>query len=297
MLCEALVRLAVLEPLPHFRYVGLGGISFKDFALFHQRLGITDMVSIEGETQDIERIRFNKPYSCIRMRWGKSPDILPTLGWPKRAIVWLDYDEALDEEKLEDLELVVSSVKSGSVIVVTVDAEDRVERGPTMPAARMERVRELIGEERIPRETDGTQLAGWGLADLWRKVVDGQIRSSLGDRNRPEPENRRLAYRQLFNFHYADNARMLTVGGYIASPDDSRKLGASGFEDLDYVCGGEEACLIEVPVLTWREALHLDRSLPSSAPRVSAPVWLPQVERRRYGRVYRYFPTYLEAEI
>ena len=33
--------------ITQYRYVGLGGLWFADFSLFHRRLGLTDLTSIE----------------------------------------------------------------------------------------------------------------------------------------------------------------------------------------------------------------------------------------------------------
>lgn len=101
----------------------------------------------------------------------------------------------------------------------------------------------------------------------------------------------------MFNFHYEDGAKMLTVGGYFVDDQDLQKLPADSFVDLDFIRLDKEPYLIDVPVLTWREASHLDTRLPRSAPDVAKPSWLPPEDRQKYGKLYRYFPTYLEAEM
>lgn len=299
MLVEVFGRFSAIRPLPEYRYIGFGAISFKDFALVHQRLGVFDMISMEPAEENQERFVFNRPYSCISIRWGTSSQVLPTLTWHKRAILWLDYDEYLDASKLGDIATVVSSVRSGSILAVTVDVNpDRVEKGPEAPAQRMKLLRGLVGEEKIPRGTKGTCLAGWGMGRVCCEIIHNEIRQALSDRNAPQPHNKQLAYHQLFNFHYADNAKMLTVGGYFVDAHDGARLPPDHFQDLDFVRGGQQPYLIEVPILTWREATHLNERLPRSAPAgVPYPKWLPECARQRYAKVYRHFPTYLEAEI
>jgi hypothetical protein len=298
MLVEVFGRFSAIQPLPMYRYIGLGAISFKDFALVHQRLGVIDMISMQPEEENRQRFVFNRPYSCISIKWGTSAQVLPTLTWHKRGILWLDYDEYLDASKLGDIATVVSSVRSGSILAVTVDVDpDRVGKGPEAPARRMELLRGLVGDEKIPRGTKGNCLSGWGMGRVCCEIINNEIRQALSDRNAPQPDTRRLAYHRLFNFHYADNAKMLTVGGYFVDPNDRRRLPPESFTDLDFVRPDREPYLIEVPIMTWREATHLNERLPRSAPDVSHPKWLPEDERRRYGKVYRHFPTYLEAEL
>ena len=67
MLCEALSRLSFILDLKHYQYVGFGSVYFADFTLFHKQLGIQKLISIEGEEEMEERVRFNKPYSCIEI--------------------------------------------------------------------------------------------------------------------------------------------------------------------------------------------------------------------------------------
>src|SRR6266404_4405372 len=110
MFCEAFARLSRIAPLRSYRYIGFGATTFVDFSLFHQRLGITDMVSIEGFNDARQRVEFNRPYSCIKMKWGKSNEMLPTLEWKKRTIVWLDYDVRLNRDVLADLRLIVANM-------------------------------------------------------------------------------------------------------------------------------------------------------------------------------------------
>lgn len=300
MICEALARLSAISPLSRYRYVGFGSISFKDLALVHQRLGITDLVSVEGAEELRERFLFNKPYSCIRVCWGTATEVLPTLSWRKRAVVWLDYDTPLDREVLGDVGTVVGNVRSGGVLVVTVDAKpERLAGagGGGTVRRRLAALRDQIGENRIPPRIRGSDLAKWGLAQTCREIIQNEIEDTLADRNAPLMDRWRLNYHQLFNFHYADRARMLTVGGYFVNRDDERRAPADAFSDLSFVRPGRDPCLIEVPVLTWREANYLDSRLPRLAPDVPRPVWLPEAERRKYAKIYKYFPTYLEAEL
>src|SRR3954470_6008578 len=86
-----------------FVYVGLGSVWFVDFDLAHRELGIETMVSIEADDVLYERARFNKPYRTVEVVRGYSYDVIPLL-LSDRAdltshpwIVWLDYDEAMDE--------------------------------------------------------------------------------------------------------------------------------------------------------------------------------------------------------
>jgi hypothetical protein len=297
MLCEAFARLARIAPLPSYRYIGFGALGFHDFVLFHQRLGIEDMTSIECELTSQDRITFNRPYSCIRMKWGLSHDVLPTLQWKNRTILWLDYDSHLNARKLNDIALAATSLKSGSVLVVTLPADPGpVEADADMGEKRLSDLRARVGKDKVPSDIEGGGLAQWGTAKAYRRIVTNEVLGALSARNGALTTSSRTAYRQLFNFHYADGVKMVTVGGLLLNPTDARALTARHFKDLEFIRTDDDPYVIETPLLTRREIHYLDERLPRSAPDVNHPGWIPELERRKYARVYRYFPSFSEVE-
>ncbi|HWV98726.1 MAG TPA: O-methyltransferase [Candidatus Acidoferrum sp.] len=299
MMCETLARLSRIAPLRSYQYIGFGAVAFHDFVLFHQRLGIHRMTSVESFTEAQRRIEFNRPYSCIKIRWGVSYDVIPKLKWNQRVIVWLDYDRPLESRMLGDITILTSSVKSGSVVIVTVDADPgRVEADENTPEKRLEVLRSRVGRSKIRASVKGSDLAKWGLAEVSRNVIHDHIEKTLSDRNAPLGPDVRLGYHQLFNFHYADNARMVTVGGLITDPNDEERLNKSHFKDLDFIRteGVEGAYRIESPILTLREIRYLDGRLPRMSRSARHPRWLPEEERKKYAKVYRYFPAFSEVE-
>ena len=88
---------------------------------------------------------------------------------------------------------------------------------------------------------------------------------------------------------------MLTAGGIVLDQDDHKKLSFTDFEDLEFVSNDETTYRIHAPILTSREVRHLNSKLPK--PNVNEPAWLPEDDREKYGKVYRYYPAYTEVEI
>ncbi|MFL5338708.1 MAG: O-methyltransferase [Gemmataceae bacterium] len=299
MLCEALARLSRIARLASYRYVGFGAIGFHDFCIFHQRLGIVDMTSIEGNPDETtqHRIQKNKPYSCIKMKWGMSYVVLPTLPWSRRTILWLDYEHALDAPKLGDVSLACTRLRSGSAIIVTVPADPgEVDTKGNTAERRLQELRSNVGKKNLPPDVKGSHLAKWGLATVLRRIIANRIERTLSERNAVLEESQKLRFDQLFHFHYADGKQMMSMGGLILDTRDREKLSPKHFIDLSFYRPDENAYLIENPLLTWREIKLLDERLPRSAPAVRHPKWIPEIERQRYGRVYRYFPSYSEVE-
>jgi hypothetical protein len=297
MFCEALARLSRIATLASYRYVGFGAIGFHDFCLLHQRLGIKDMMSIEGNLNAKNRIVHNKPYSCIKMKWGMSYDVLPTLSWSKRTILWLDYESPLSDRELNDIALAANSLRSGSALIVTVPADPGpIDAKVDMAEKRLNDLKSRVGKNRLPADLSGAALAKWGMATVSRQILANQIEQTLNDRNAVLDDNRKVRFNQLFHFHYADGAKMMTMGGLIVNGSDEAKLGPKHFKDLSFYMPDLDAYLIESPLLTWREIKLLDEKLPRSAPDVVRPTWIPEAERKKYGKVYRYFPSFSEVE-
>jgi hypothetical protein len=294
MFCEAFARLSRIAPLPTYRYIGFGSTEFCDFRLFHERLGIKDMLSIEGRSDARDRVAFNRPYSCIKVEWGISHDILPTLDWPRRTIVWLDYDSSLNDKKLADISLVASIIKSGSVLLVSfpVDPGDSSEADAVNK--RLLTLKSSVGKNKVPASIEAKQLSKWGMAKACREIVHNEILQTMNSRCAPLPPDARVGYDQLFNFHYADGTRMLTVGGIFLGPKDRDRLSVKEhFKDLEFISFDETDYHIEAPVLTLREMRYLDERLPRSS---SFPKWLSEEDRKKYRKVYRYYPNFTEVE-
>jgi hypothetical protein len=297
MICEGLSRIARIASPKTYRYIGFGGVGFVDFAILHQRLGVKDMISIEIEEAAKPRIEFNRPYSCIRMKWGSSHDVLPILKWKKRCITWLDYDKHINAKMLSDIALCTSAMRSGSAIIVTVNADPgEIETDVNLAAKRLNDLRARLGKNKLRLSIVGTDLAGWGLANVCRMVVVDEIARILKQRNGPLPKDQHLIFHQTFNFRYRDGVRMMTIGGFFLNESDYKKLRPDYYKDLAFYKNGDDAYSIEVPVLTLREIKHLDERLPRIQKRGSGPDWIPSIERKKYAEIYRYFPAYSEIE-
>ena len=79
MMRDFFLRLSHFGRIEDYRYIGFGSKYFSDFIIFHRHLNISEMISIEADTNNRARYEFNKPYSNIRMEWGHSSEVLPKL--------------------------------------------------------------------------------------------------------------------------------------------------------------------------------------------------------------------------
>ncbi len=300
MFVEAFRRLAPFARVDSYRYVGFGSVYFSDFSLFHRALGFVEMISIEA-TDDVtvqSRFEFNRPYNSIKMRFGYSQTVLPRLSWEPRTIFWLDYDTTLTLDVLGDVSTICNKAAPGSVLIVTVciprpgAIKDSEENDIATP---IELLKKKLGADLVPPNLESKDLAGWGMAAVYRMIISNQIQEALKQRNGVLPQNSKIGYDQIFNFRYADGMKILTVGGILYDEGQRNVLASCGFSDLEFYCSGDDFYEIETPLLTFREMRAIERDFPDGM--VPAQIPIDKEDIDKFRRIYRFFPTFAEADV
>lgn len=300
MMCEAFRRLSEIRLVETYRYIGFGSLYFSDFILFHKALNITSLHSIEKDEAAKKRFLFNCPFGYINIHFGESHQILPQLNWQDEpSIVWLDYDGQLTPNVLSDVETICTSASSGSIIIISVNVHPgaEIDQGKT----RLERLKEQVGEEKVPADIAEKDLPGWKTAGVIRRIILNQIKETLSNRNGGLRKALKLDYKQLFNFNYEDGAKMLTVGGLLYDEGIAGKVNSCAFERLDFTRFGEEPYKIETPYLTNREIRSIDAKLCEVAEsdkikQLALEFGIPESDAEIYSKIYRYFPTFAESD-
>lgn len=279
MLVDAFRRLSAFGTLTEYGYVGFGAHEFVDFELVWRTIGITSMVSIEREAP-VDRFEFNRPFGGIFVRPGSSSSVLPNLNLRPHTIMWLDYTGKLSTSIINDVILAGSRLGSGSVLVITVNAEPERQLHE-----RRKSVAARVGERHVPASITDASLAKWGLAELSREILWDEMVQTM--RTRVD----RARFQQLFNFRYADRARMLTWGGIVVADADEQALVDAKFDELDFVRRGRDAYELVPPALTLREMLRLNDELPLASGAGGPFAWLSTEEIEAYARLHRWYPS------
>jgi len=286
MIVDACRRLGPFGPPDAYEYVGFGALEFVDFHLMRRAVGIVGMTSIEHDSRRRQRYEFNRPYGEVSVLIGSASDRLKDVDWNGLRIVWLDYECPLTETVLADVSQLAQRLQPGSVLIVSVNAE------PARPAdERRAILAENIGEARVPLGTTDSSLAKWGWADTQRRVLADALTEDFS--NRPDQAH----LHQLFDFRYADGARMQTYGGIVLIPALERTiLDICRFGDLDFIREeGSEPVVIEVPDLTAKERQHLEQQLPVAAGTLPTLPGLSEVDAEQFAHFYRWYPSAVEA--
>jgi hypothetical protein len=299
MLGDAFRRLSYFEPIEKYRYIGFGSTTFTDFVLFHKSLNISDMISIESRVDYEARFEFNKPFECIKMKYGNSNMVLPEIKWDKRTITWLDYDGVLNDSVLQDVALLSTKSVSGSLLIITVNAhgyqQPRDSRGYAEVEAYLKKKFGIQLERDIPTWVRGVDLQGDEMAETCQRIIYDEISFNLRSRNGMTAPGEVIEFEPLFNLVYSDNARMLTVGGIFYKHSEAAILEKCQFNALDFV--KKDLHEIKVPVITPRERHYLNQQLPKGSFSELRKIGLTDDEINNYAKSYRYSPSYAEIEL
>lgn len=291
MIFESLRRLDRLSNVTHYRYVGFASPFFVDFRLAHRELGLELMTNIEREVADQQRFEFNRPFGFIDLKWGESQEVLEELEWNERTILWLDFDKPLSVDQIATVQVALGLVPSGSVILVTTCAE------PERPLdQRIEIMQRSLGDYMPFDLTEPEHLGGWDTASLYRSILKDAISRELDIRNEGVPAQAQLNYRQWYNFHYKDGARMLTTGGIVFDAGLGAQVDGMGMTDFPYVQQTDNAYEIAPPNLTIREMAHLESQFPCEVEHAGLP-FLAGVDIEKHQELYRYSPRFADVDI
>ncbi|GAA2282265.1 hypothetical protein GCM10010402_44030 [Actinomadura luteofluorescens] len=257
---DGLRRLLQYDKDGDYVYIGFGSVWFVDFDMAHRELGIQTMLSIESDEVLFKRAQFNKPYRTIEVAEGKSYDLLPALLSEREDlsarpwIVWLDYDEVLDETKLDELSELVTSLPPNSHVITTFSAAPHRYTGK--PTDRLERFKRLFGDA-FPVERFETMK---DLRDEQKVMV------ALGDaviaflKARSVQIARPGGFIPAFNLQYQDGTPMATAGGILPSPELAEQFKAE-LRREDW--SGLSSKPIITPPLTPKEVSSLRALLPN----------------------------------
>ena len=282
MVVDSLRRLRAFSPVADYHYVGFGGMEFVDFELVHRELGIASMVSIEYDSANAARYRFNAPFADVDLRFDRASAVLPSLlDDPVLRVVWLDYEWPLNLEVLQDLGTALRKLVVGSVLLITVNAQ-----GPKRAADRLQAFERNVDPSRVPSGATNASLGKWGWAEASYEVLMAEAASEVARRFDG------AKFEQLFRFHYADGARMLTWGGILLGQANRPAYANAAFEELAQVrLAADDPYEIAPPLLTMREALHLNAQLPTSAPATLTAEGIPVRDLESYADLYRWYPA------
>lgn len=286
MLVEICSRMAAIQEMSAYRYVGMGSIYFVDFSLFHRSFGIDSMISLEGREDLKDRCEWNRPYDCIEVRPMTVEAALAELRSDVPTIMWLDYEGRLDARTLSQLAEACEVLAPRSILIATVNAT------PDKDGTRVAGFRKRFGSRDAAIVTAEEHLGKLKLRELNYKYISQAVDGAVNTRAVRDG----ITHRQLAHFAYKDGAEMLTVAWLLHLDSESDVIDRCGFDNLEFAHDGPGPFDIVVPKLTYRERLELDRLLPDGDID-QAPDGIAPEDAKAYSLLYRQMPIYVDAVI
>lgn len=269
-----------------YQYTGFGSIYFVDFMLLHRVLGIHRMLSIEFDTSIRKRVSFNKPFRCIELKIGKAADYIPSLSENRGHILWLDYDDILNSDQIEEIWLAAAKLSRQSFLLVTVDVEPPTKTGS--PRKWREYFQAEAGQY-LGTTNKLRDFVESNLININRDILTRVIDSGVASRSD-------LKYIPLFSFLYADGHSMLTLGGMLGNEADEARLRTPVLNNLPFLRFNRNDApqAITVPRLTRKERIYMDKAMPCDDRWKPTDFELPDHYVKAYRELYRFFPSYAE---
>lgn len=288
MIVDALSRLASGGfNVKKYRYVGMGSIYFVDYIMFHKFLGMRDLVSVEYSDEIEKRIKFNRPFNCIKLEFGPIGDVISGLHKDLEHLLWLDYDDVMQDFMLVDVVNAAATLCRKSILLITVDAEPPVR--PGKPADWLKHFNK-VAKSFVNRRRSLQGYAQSKIPEVNTEILLSAVKQGLA--GRPG-----IRFIPMFSFLYADGHQMLTIGGMLGNDDDERQIRGCDFSDAIYFRDRFQDEPYRVPLVrvTRKERLALDSAMPPTS-----KSWKPrdfELEDNvvsEYAEVYRYLPSYAE---
>jgi hypothetical protein len=301
-LIDAIKRIGALNAkIGEYKYYGFGGPYLEDFRLMHEFYPEIRMISIEDRDEIYKRQRFHAPCHSSQLRLKKiefKAFLDQYDGSDEKTIFWLDYLDLKYARFAEFMEL-LPKVSNGSIIKVTLRCE------PSDYFGKDEKGREKDVEFQnqfgyvLPHPTAKPSATFEGMANLLQdmiRIASQKILSSA------MPSK----FLPISSFRYADGVGMFSLTGMVCAREDvgkvKRAFGDWHLRNLDW----GTPRVIDVPTLSTKERLHLQRKLPCAryAGRVLRRALgylieddVKRTERklRQYADFHRYSPYFMKA--
>ena len=267
---ELLARIDRFLPILEYRYIGFGGHSLEDFKYIHDRFGLKNMTSIESDEEVFKRQEFNQPSGCIdRINQGSS-EFIDDYNREEKTISWLDYVEAAKlRTQVEEFQQVIIKSDIFDIIKITLNANlseyqaAEESRSDEIQARRIDKLKEMLGEEDLFPSADISPRM------MTHKEFPYVLNMTLKHAANLALKGKKDIYFQpLTCFSYQDGQQMMTLTGIILDDEESESffdktsLKAWELSKTDW----SKPRPIDIPDLTIRERLFIDRLLPNSTP-------------------------------
>lgn len=258
---EAIKRLDRLstEGLKVYTYYGLGGPFLEEFRLLYEHCPDIGMVSIERNLETYKRQSFHLPSSRVRLvRDNMASFIAQFSPGNIKSVIWLDYTN-LRYSCFEDFAALLGMVQEMSMIKVTLRCEPGDYDAIGKACIGNDKAKEFRStfEKVLPPNAAGPPRNLKKFAVYLQEMLRVAVGQAL-----PPTASPPLTFVPVSSFYYEDVNGMFTLTGVVCDKGSREKV-EQNYADWEYAnFNWGTPTLIDVPVLSTKERLHLQRFLP-----------------------------------
>lgn len=282
--------------LSRYTYYSLGGPTLEDFRLIYEFYPEVRMVCIERDEQIHRRQRFHLPCRSNRLRLvheSFNSFLTHYEAKDEGSIFWLDYT-GLQFTHFEDFMELLGKVGSSSIVKITLRSNPRDYETEEQVEKFKKKFSAILPDhsEPLPTRLDG-------FATLLQKML--QIASQ-----RALPSAMPLMFLPISSFYYMDGVGIFTLTGIVCDRNDEASI-RNLFRKLRFVnLNWGEPTKIDVPNLSTKERIHLQRHLPRAGNAGKALTRAlgylingnrdeTELQLQQYADFHRYFPYFIKA--
>ncbi len=282
-----------------YTYYGFGGPFLEDCRLIHDRCPEIKIVSIERNVETFKRQEFHRFSKKLELRNEDFASFLAHFSSSGGEIFWLDYTN-LEIGHFDDFKSILQNVSANSVVKITVRAELPSNAGSRNRDRNWRNFQEKYNKilPSTARQEDIERLQNFiNLLQEMLQITSQQAFSASGE----------STFQLLNSSYYKDQTRMLSITGIVCNKNEVLEI-ERWFKDWKFInIKWEEPHNIDVPILSIKERLHLEKNLPTGDPTGCALSEIldyridedeKHIEKlQQYEEFYQYYPYFARVSI
>ena len=300
LLVEILDILKRYCDISDYTYYGFGGPFLEDCRLIHDRCPEIPVVSIEKSLQTFKRQEFHRFSKKLELINQDFASFLAHFSSSGREIFWLDYTD-LKFGNFDEFMSVLGKVSENSIVKITIRAEP-LSRALS-PEDREKKWEDFRKEyDRIlPAPAQRSYLE---KPQSFTKLLQEMLQIASQQVLPPSGES---VFQLLNSSYYRDQTQMLSLTGIVGNKNEVSEIRkwfkGWAFINLTWECPRK----IDVPILSIKERLHLEKHLPttkktgrslSRALGYKIDNSTKHIEQlKQYEEFYQYYPYFARVSI
>jgi|GEM_PF-792685 len=250
-------------------YCGFGGPYLEDIRLIHENFPKMRLCSVEIDQSVLDRQKFLAPCKGIELIPGDYKSIFDKHSdiFDSNAVVWLDYI-GFEPRVIEDFTTTINTFQRTSVLRVTVEADyEKYKRKKYKGDSKsnpFDKFRENFGDF-FPASMDNEPKDDNEFVGLVREILLKAAYQVL-------PTSSGSAFVPIMSTFYSDSTIMYSLTGIVYVTKNPLSLAEvrdrvnSSLSQWDFAnelkCEDKTPIIIDLPYLTTKERLHLQKFLP-----------------------------------